>query len=170
MSPLHAQSMDSKSIAHFGYFPRKYAQEETKRIQKNKQIIMVWGVLSINGRILWHYFRTITNGPFYVEILQEHLFSEARKHFERRSWFQQDNDPKQTSRIAEQFLEEKVSETIERPTLKKGALQNSSKTLCRFLKASYMSKTQKKDKKFYGTLWGFCWQSTSRTISYKTFF
>jgi len=31
-----------------------------------------------------------------------------------------------------------------------------------------MSKAKKKDKKFDGTLWGFCWQSTSRTISYDT--
>ncbi len=94
----------------------KYAQEEVKRIPKNKQKIMVWGAFSIKGQISCHSFRTIMDGPLYVKILQEYLLAGAKKQFGSRWRYQQDNDPKHTSKIAKQFLEEEVPETIDWPS------------------------------------------------------
>jgi transposase len=94
----------------------KYAQEEKKRIPKNKQKIMVWGAFSIKGQISCHSFRTIMDGPLYVEILRKHLLGGAKKQFGSRWRYQQDNDPKHTSRVAKQFLDDKVPETIDWPS------------------------------------------------------
>ncbi len=48
---------------------------------------------------------------------------------------------------------------------KKGALQNPSKRFCRFPKSFKMCpKSQKKDKKFYRTLWRFCVLPNRRTF------
>ncbi|CAF1540052.1 unnamed protein product, partial [Adineta ricciae] len=55
-------------------------------------------------------------GRLYVEILQNHLIGNARKQFGRRWRYQQDNDPKHTSRIAKQFLKEQVPEIIDWPS------------------------------------------------------
>ncbi|CAF1253034.1 unnamed protein product [Rotaria sordida] len=94
----------------------KYAQEEKKRISKNKQKIMVWGAFSIKGQISCYSFRTTMDGPLYIDILRKHLLSGARKQFGRRWRYQQDNDPKHTSRIAKQFLEDEVPEVIDWPS------------------------------------------------------
>ncbi|CAF2657659.1 unnamed protein product [Rotaria sp. Silwood2] len=94
----------------------KYADKEIKKIPKNKQKIMVWGAFSIKGQISCHSFRTIMDGRLYVEILQKHLIGGAKKQFGGRWRYQQDNDPKHTSRIAQQFLEDKVPETMDWPS------------------------------------------------------
>ena len=94
----------------------KYAQEEKKRIPKNKQKIMVWGAFSIKGQLSCYSFRTTMDGPFYVEILRKHLLAGARKQFGSRWRYQQDNDPKHTSKVAKQFLETEVPETIDWPS------------------------------------------------------
>ncbi|CAF3506314.1 unnamed protein product [Rotaria socialis] len=52
----------------------KTPRDEVKRIPKNKQKIMVWGGFN-------HSFKTLMNGPFYVQILQDHLIHNARKQF-----------------------------------------------------------------------------------------
>jgi transposase len=94
----------------------KHAQEEKKRIPKNKQKIMVWGAFSNKGQISCYSFRTTMDGPLYVEILRKHLLTGARKQFGIRWRYQQDNDPKHTSKIAKQFLEKEVPETIDWPS------------------------------------------------------
>lgn len=94
----------------------KYAQEEKKRIPKNKQKIMVWGAFSGKGQISCYSFRTIMDGSLYVDILRNHLLAGARKQFGSRWRYQQDNDPKRTSKIAKQFLEKEVPKTIDWPS------------------------------------------------------
>ena len=84
---------------------------EVKRIPKNKQKIMVWGGISIKGLIGYHSFKTIMNGSYYVQILQDHLVPNARQ-FGRRWRLQQDNDPKHKIRLAQQFLSIEVPEVI----------------------------------------------------------
>jgi len=93
----------------------KDAKRELKRIPKNKQKIMVWGAFSVQGQLSCHSFRNIMDGPYYVQILQNHLIGGARRQFGRRWRFQHDNDPKHTCRVAKQFLEHHVPETIDWP-------------------------------------------------------
>ena len=71
---------------------------------------MVWGAFSIKGQISCHSFRTIVNGPLYVEILRKHLPDGEKKQFGSRCQYQQDNDPKHTSGVAKQFLADEVPE------------------------------------------------------------
>jgi transposase len=89
---------------------------EVKRIPKNKQKIMVWGSFSIKGLVGYHSFNTIMDGPYYVQILQDHLIHNARKQFGRRYRLQQDNDPKHKSRVAQQFISNEVPEVIDWPS------------------------------------------------------
>ncbi|CAF1344832.1 unnamed protein product [Rotaria sordida] len=89
---------------------------EVKRIPKNKQKIMVWGGISIKGLIGYHSFETIMDGSYYVQILPDHLISNARKQFGRRWRLQQDNDPKHKSRVAQQFLSSEAPEVIDWPS------------------------------------------------------
>ncbi len=56
------------------------------------------------------------DGPYYVQILQDHLLPRANKQFGRRWRFQQDNDPKHTSRVAKYFLDRHIPETIDWPS------------------------------------------------------
>jgi transposase len=89
---------------------------EVKRIPKNRQKIMVWGGFSIKGPVGYHSFNTIMDGPYYVQILQDHLIRNARKQFGRRYRLQQDNDPKHKSRVAQQFISNEVPEVIDWPS------------------------------------------------------
>ena len=76
---------------------------------------MVWGAFSIKRQMSCHSFKRIMDGPYYTQILQEHLLAGARRQFGLRWRFQQDNDPKHTSKIARQFLDQHVPETIDWP-------------------------------------------------------
>jgi hypothetical protein len=55
------------------------------------------------------------DGPFYVKILEKHL-PEIRRMLGSRWQFQQDNDPKHTSRVAKSFLKENVPTVIDWPS------------------------------------------------------
>ena len=93
----------------------KNPQAEFKRIPRNRQKIMVCGAFSTKEPISCHSFQRIMDGPYYVRILQEHLLRGARKQLGRQRRFQQDNDPKHTSRVAKKFLDQHVPETIDWP-------------------------------------------------------
>ena len=56
---------------------------ELKRIPKNKQKIIAWRGISIKGLIGYHSFKTIMDGSYYVQILQDHLIPNARRQFGR---------------------------------------------------------------------------------------
>ena len=76
---------------------------------------MAWGGFCIKGKTSLFCFTRIMNAEFYVEILQNHI-PEARRMLGRRWRFQQDNDPKHTSRRAKEFLQESVPEVLEWPS------------------------------------------------------
>ena len=54
-------------------------------------------------------------GQLYIEIIREHL--PEIKRMLRNNWrLQQDNDPKHTSRVAKEFLQENVPTVMDRPS------------------------------------------------------
>ena len=57
---------------------------EVKRIPKNNLKIMVWGGISIKDLIGYYSFKTMMEGSYYVQILQDHLIPNARRQFGRR--------------------------------------------------------------------------------------
>ncbi|CAF4891834.1 unnamed protein product, partial [Rotaria socialis] len=75
----------------------KHAQEEKKEFQKT-------------DKKSWCGVHSPT------KILRKHLLNGARKQFGSRWRYQQDNDPKHTSKIAKQFLEKEVPEMIDWPS------------------------------------------------------
>ena len=91
---------DETSYQLFRNTIRRWSKKKKKRIPKNKQKIMVWGAFSIKGQLSCYSFRTTMDGAFYVEILRKHLLAGARKQFGSRWRYQQDNDPKHTSKVS----------------------------------------------------------------------
>ena len=77
--------------------------------------MMVLGRISIKGLIGYHSLKTIMGGSYYIQMLQDHLISNARRQFVRRWRLQQDNDSKHKSRLAQQFLSSEVPEVIDWP-------------------------------------------------------
>ena len=53
-------------------------------------------------------------GQFYVDIIRKHL-PEANKMLGKKWRLQQDNDPKHTSRVAKEFLQNNVSTVMDWP-------------------------------------------------------
>ena len=84
-------------------------------IPKDRNKIFAWGGFCIKGTTSLFCFRRIMDGKFYTEILERHL-PEVRNLF-RGNWrLQQDNDPKHTSRIAKEFLDNNVPEVMDWPS------------------------------------------------------
>jgi len=67
------------------------------------------------GKTSLFCFRQTMDAEFYVEILKKHI-PEANRMLGDRWRFQQDNDPKHTSRLAQEFLKDHVPEVIEWPS------------------------------------------------------
>ena len=82
---------------------------------KDRTKIFAWGGFCIHGKTSLFCFREIMNAEFYVEILENH-----RPEIQRMlgdDWrFQQDNDPKHTSRRAKTFLQENFPEVMDWPS------------------------------------------------------
>jgi transposase len=83
-------------------------------ISKNQKKIHAWGEFCLNGKTSLFCFVNIMNAEFYVEILKEQL-PEVKEMMEDGWRFQQDNDPKHTSRLAKNFLQENVPVVIDWP-------------------------------------------------------
>jgi len=84
-------------------------------IPKNRQKIHAWGGFSAYGKTSLYCFTGIMNAEFYVTILEEQL-PEVREMLGNNWRFQQDNDPKHTSRLAKNFLQENVPVVMDWPS------------------------------------------------------
>jgi len=70
---------------------------------KDRTKILAWGGFYIVGKTSLFCFCQIMNAEFYVEILRNHV--PQIDEMLGDDWrFQQDNDPKHTSRLAREFL------------------------------------------------------------------
>ncbi|CAG8812992.1 20413_t:CDS:2, partial [Dentiscutata erythropus] len=82
---------------------------------KDRTKIMVWGGFCAKGKTSLFCFKQIMNAEFYVEILHTHA-PEIKQMLGRKWRFQQDNDPKHTSRLAKTFIQENFPEVLEWPS------------------------------------------------------
>ena len=86
-----------------------------RRMPKDRSKIFAWGGFCVKGKTSLFCFRRIMDGKFYTEILEKHI-PEVRSMF-RGNWrLQQDNDPKHTSRVAREFLDNNVPEVMDWPS------------------------------------------------------
>ena len=67
--------------------------------------LSIWGCISGGGVGDIHIFADTLDAPLMRTILSTHLIASARRLFPTGAWwFQQDNDPKHTSRLVQQWL------------------------------------------------------------------
>jgi transposase len=86
-----------------------------RRIPKDRTKINAWGGFCAQGKTSLYCFRENMTGPFYVDILRRHL-PEIREMLGNRWRLQQDNDPKHTSHVAKDFLQENVPAVMDWPS------------------------------------------------------
>ena len=82
---------------------------------KDRTKIFTWGGFCIKGKTSLYCFFEIMNAEFYVNILRKHL-PEIEDLLGDEWRFQQDNDPKHTSRLAKNFLQDNMLEVIDWPS------------------------------------------------------
>jgi len=86
-----------------------------RRVPKDRSKIFAWGGFCIKGTTSLFCFKRIMDGKFYTEILEKQL-PEVRSMLQGRWRLQQDNDPKHKSKIAKEFLNNKVPEVMDWPS------------------------------------------------------
>ena len=88
-------------------FHRKWEQPKLKGKPKHPVKVHVWAGISKRGPTELMVFEGIMDAQFYVsEILSNGLLPFIRRTFPDGHRFQQDNDPKHTSRLASSFMED----------------------------------------------------------------
>jgi len=90
-------------------------ERPVRRMPKDRTKIFAWEGFCIKGKTSLFCFKEIMNANFYINILQDHK-QEINKLLGNNWRFQQDNDPKHTSRIAKAFLNENFPEVIDWPS------------------------------------------------------
>lgn len=86
-----------------------------RRIPKDRRKIFAWGGFCKAGKVNLFCFRRTMNAEFYVDILKNNIAG-INALLGRKWRFQQDNDPKHTSRLAKSYLEENFPEVIDWPS------------------------------------------------------
>lgn len=86
-----------------------------RRMPKSRVKIFAWGGFCSRGKSTLFLFRQIMDASFYVGILRERV-PEIKRILGDKWRFQQDNDPKHTSRLAKTFIEENMPDVIDWPS------------------------------------------------------
>ena len=78
--------------------------------------VMVWGCFGLSGVGPLHRIDGIMDSEMYKDILESKMIPHARKSMPRKWIFQQDNDPKHTSRLVTNFLRAKKISVMNWPS------------------------------------------------------
>ena len=78
-------------------------QQAVKESNKHSPKLHVWGTISARGTFPLKVFRENLTGELYTNILNECLITQAQILYPDGWVFQEDNDPKHTSKVAKTF-------------------------------------------------------------------
>lgn len=96
---------------------RRYKGEKKfKRTFKHPGSVNVWGCFGRRGFGNIHIFRENMTGEIYKDILDRHLLASAAHVVPARWIFQEDNDPKHRSHVAQKWLREHNIKRLEWPS------------------------------------------------------
>lgn len=129
-TPVMWQSViwsDETKIELFGLNTKKYvwrkpntADDQAHTIPSVKHgggSIMLWGCFSSSGPGELVRVQGIMNSGKYIDILEENLFKSAKSlNLGRKFTFQQDNDPKHTARVTQEWLRKKKVKVLDWPS------------------------------------------------------
>lgn len=90
-------------------------QYTLKTVKHGGSSIMVWGCFSYQGVGPIYWIRTTMDAAVYVKILQEIMLPYASDEMPLVWVFQQDNDPKHTSKMAKRWFDENSINVMEWP-------------------------------------------------------
>lgn len=118
-------SDESKIVLYGGTGSRQYVRRPqnkeydprytTKTIKHGGSNVMVWACFSYYGVGPIHWIRNIMDATQYVEILQNIMLPYAEYEMPLKWTFQQDNDPKHTSRLAKRWFQDNNIDLMEWP-------------------------------------------------------
>jgi transposase len=86
-----------------------------RRIPKDRRKILAWGGFCKKGKSKLHCFREKMTAEVYVGILRKHI-ADIKTLLGEKWRFQQDNDPKHTSRLAKSYLTSNMPKVIDWPS------------------------------------------------------
>lgn len=118
-------SDESKIVLYGGKGSRQYVRRPPntefnskyciKTIKHGGTSIMVWACFSYYGVGPIHWIRDIMDGPGYVKIMQDIMLPYASDEMPLIWVFQQDNDPKHTSKVAKKWFADNGTRVLEWP-------------------------------------------------------
>lgn len=93
------------------------ARSVSKKVKHGGGSVMVWGVITPNGVGRLHRIDGIMDTDVYIQILNESLLGTLKDyHIKRKDiYFQQDNDPKHTSKKATEWFRTKKIDKLDWP-------------------------------------------------------
>lgn len=95
---------------------RHNVQYQVPTVKHGGGNVMVWGCFSRDGVGPLHRITGIMDGKMYVDILSKFMVPHARRRMSKKWLFQQDNDPKHTSKVAKNFFGTKKVKVLEWPS------------------------------------------------------
>lgn len=86
-----------------------------RRIPKDRRKIFAWGGFCKKGKTNLYCFSGIMTAEVYVSILEENI-ADIKAMLGKKFRFQQDNDPKHTSRLAKSYLGKNMPKVLDWPS------------------------------------------------------
>ena len=94
----------------------RYKQCCMRGTVKHYKKIMVWGCFAAHGVGKLYRVQGILKKEQYLDMLQTQVLPSAQKLFDNENWiFQQDNDPKHTSKLCKAWVRDNIAQTFDWP-------------------------------------------------------